>query len=154
MARGKIRWSSDTIPHLLTVFLGLLITYQYSLLAGLAYTGIVIIGMLWFWWGICTRCRAYGHPACPSGYGIIASKLFKRRKGDFARSFRRNIISVTFQWFVPLALGVRNMLFDPDPQEITLLALFCLVAFVYLPLAAKRKGCSTCPQKKECPFKR
>jgi hypothetical protein len=152
--KNEIRWTFDTLPHLFTILLGCIITFLNSWIAGIVYILFVLIGMIWFWSAICTRCYAYGNPACPSGYGLISARLFKKREGDFSKAFKRNIISVAFQWFIPLGVGVYDAIFDTDPLKIIFLLIFILVAFVYLPLAAKKKGCDKCPQKKECPFKR
>lgn len=149
-----IKWSFDTIPHILTVIVGMIITFLFSTGTGIIYTLIVIGGMFWFWAFICTRCRACGNQACPSGYGIISKRLFKKRKGDFARAFKLNIISVALQWFIPLGVGIYDILTNFDPIRLVLLAVFILVAFVYLPLAARSKGCDSCPQKKDCPWKK
>jgi len=154
MVDGKIRLATDTIPHLAVIILGSIITYMNSILMGVIYTLIVIVGMFWFWGSICTKCKSYGHPACPSGYGTIAAKLFKKKEGDFGKAFKRNIISVAFQWFIPFGVGIYDLIFNTSVLRIVIWVIFTLAAFVYLPLAAKKKGCSTCPQQNDCPFKK
>ncbi len=154
MSGTGIRWKWDTIPHLLTTTLGSILMFMHSIPMGIFYLLVTIIGMFWFWGFICTRCNAYGHPSCPSGYGMISSWFFKRKDGDFRKAFKRNIFSVTFQWFIPLAVGIYDIIIDTDIIRIALLIVFILVAFVYLPLAARKKGCDSCPQKGNCPWKR
>ena len=154
MAIDGIRWKWDTIPHLLTATLGSILMFMHSIPMGIFYLIVTIIGMFWFWGFICTRCMAYGHPSCPSGYGMISSRFFKRKDGDFGKAFKRNIFSVTLQWFIPLGVGIYDIIFDTGPIRIALLIVFILVAFVYLPLAARKKGCDSCPQKGDCPWKR
>ncbi|HHD16834.1 MAG TPA: hypothetical protein ENK47_09005 [Euryarchaeota archaeon] len=149
-----IRWSYDTIPHILTVLLGLVVMFMGHELWGAFYMLVVIFGMLRFWSSICTRCRAYSSPSCPSGYGIISARLFPQREGDFERAFRRNIISVSLQWFIPLIVGAFYLVFRFDTLLLAVYLAFVVVGFVVVPAAARMKGCGSCPQKAECPFRK
>ncbi len=153
LAEGGVRWSWDTIPHLLTLSLGAILMFRCSILLGLIYIIIAALGMVWFLAFICTRCNAYGHKSCPSGYGLISKRFFKKRKGDFRRAFKLNIISVALQWFIPTGCGIFFLIKKFDPVLLILLIVFIMVAYVYLPLAARKKGCDTCPQRKDCPWK-
>ncbi len=153
LSESGIRWSWDTIPHLLTLSLGTILMLKISILLGLIYVLIAASGMIWFFAFICTRCNAYGHRSCPSGYGLISSRFFKKRKGDFRRAFKLNIISVALQWFIPTGFGVYFLIRSFDPVLLVLFIIFIIVAYVYLPLAARRKGCDACPQRQDCPWK-
>ncbi|MFW3145579.1 MAG: hypothetical protein ACMUIE_02060 [Thermoplasmatota archaeon] len=149
-----IRWFTDTIPHLLTVLTGALVMFSCSIWFGIAYIVVVILGMLWFWGAICTACRAYGSRSCPSGYGMISSRLFKRTSGDFRRAFKYHIFSVAVQWFFPLLAVPFCLYLRFSWLTLVLYGMFIVIAFVYLPFASKGKGCSRCPQRGECPWKR
>ncbi|MFO8050456.1 MAG: hypothetical protein R6V01_02000 [Thermoplasmatota archaeon] len=153
MERG-IMWFTDLLPHLFTITLGSLVMFSCSVWLGIGYLVMSLLGVVWFWATICTRCRAYGSRACPSGYGRISALLFPMRKGDFKRAFKRNIFSVALQWFVPLIVGIVCMFLHYSMVKVYLFTAFILVAFIYLPLASKGRGCSRCTQKGHCPWKK
>jgi hypothetical protein len=153
MKEEGIRWSWDTIPHMLTLFLGSVVMFLCGIWLGLLYLLIVVGGMVWFLAFICTRCYAFASRSCPSGYGMISGRFFKRRKGDFRTVFKVNIVSVALQWFIPTGVGLYFLVTDFDFILMLVFISFILTGYVYLPLAARNKGCDTCPQKKECPFK-
>lgn len=127
--------------------------FSSSVYLGVAYILISLLGLFWFWGAICTRCRGYDSKGCPSGYGRISALLFPRRPSDFRKAFKRNIISVALQWFIPLITGIVYIILDPGILRIALLAAFIVVAFIILPFSTKGRGCSRCPQKGECPWK-
>ena len=154
MAAGGIRWSWDTIPHLLTVALGAAVMFACGVWFGIIYLLIFSAGMVWFLVFICTRCAAYGNHSCPSGYGLISAKFFRKRRGSFRKAFRYNIVSVALQWFVPTGVGLYFLITRFDTLLFVLYLLFIPVAYVYLPLASRKKGCGTCPQRYDCPWKR
>jgi len=151
---GDHKWFKNALPHILTLLYGTAVLGYCNWLFAAAYMLVTALGMLWFLRSICPYCRAYGSKACPSGYGMVSARLFDRRQGSFRKAFLMNIWVVALQWFVPLMGGLICLIIEPDPILLVLLIIFVLVAFVYLPFASKRKGCGSCPQKRDCPWKK
>lgn len=139
------------ISHIVVITLGVLVIGQCSLPWAGLYLLMSVCGVIWFWGTICPHCRGFGSPACPSGYGMISSRFFdKPETVDFRKAFNRNILSVALQWFVPLFSGIVCLYDSFDPVLLATLVVFVLVAFVWLPMTSKRKGCAKCPQRSEC----
>lgn len=139
------------ISHFVTILLGCIVLIQCNILLTILYVIISVMGLVWFLGTICPHCRAYGTLHCKSGYGNLSARMFKRPKEtNFRRAFKRHIVSVTFQWFIPLFAGLYCLYFDLDYVLLGTFILFVLVAFVWLPLDSRKKGCRSCPQKKDC----
>ncbi|MEA3558737.1 MAG: hypothetical protein U9R75_05725 [Candidatus Thermoplasmatota archaeon] len=141
---------SDLLPHLLTLGLGSAVMFSCSIWLGMGHIIISILGMFWFWGAICTKCNGYGSYGCPSGYGKISAVFFRREEGDFRKAFKRNIISVALQWFIPLIFGVICLVISFSVLTAVLLGTFIIIAFIVLPVSSRGKGCARCPQRKEC----
>lgn len=154
-ASGRVVHS---IPHILTLVLGVVIFGMCHILLAPAYALIAASSMLYFLYNICPRCAAHDSMSCPSGYGIISARMFDRRRDiPFPKAFRRHIWSVAIQWFLPLGAGIACLYIRYPPLDMPLvlaMAAFILVAFVWLPLASRHKGCGTCPQSRDCPWKK
>jgi len=141
------------LPYYLTVFLGTLILVLCFGAWGLSYILITISGLFWLWARICTHCYGYGSKACPSGYGLISARFFKRsQKRDFNRAFKTNIWVIALQWFIPLFVGIYCMIRSFNPIHTGILFVFVLLGFVYLPISSKKNECKKCPQV-TCPMK-
>ncbi len=151
-SRPGIRWLSDTFPHFLTLALGTVVMGLCIWWLAPIYLLISLLGLLWFLTHICPYCGAYGSRACPSGYGLISARLVGRKRGDFRKAFLRNIWSVAIEWFIPLIVAIVFLVLSFDLLLLVVLALFVLVSFVVLPLTTRKKGCSHCPQRKDCPW--
>jgi len=147
-----------SIPHITTLLLGVVVMALSHPILGLIYLPIAIGVQVYFFRFICTRCLSHGSRTCPSGYGIISAKLFPASRDiPFPKAFGRHIWSVALQWFVPLGTGVIALYLeypDLDPLLIISLAVFIMVAFVWLPISSRQKGCHACPQQRDCPWKR
>ncbi len=151
--KNGIKWLSDTLPHILTLVLGTVVMGLCRWWLAPIHLLISFLGLLWFLTHICPYCGAHGTKACPSGYGILSAKLIRRKEGDFRKAFLRNIWSVAVEWFLPLVTGVVFLFISFDPFLLAALVLFVLISFIMLPLASRNKGCSNCPQRKNCPWK-
>ena len=139
------------ISHSITILLGSIVLIQCNFLLTILYVIISVMGLMWFLGTICPHCRAYGTSRCKSGYGRLSATLFNRPKEtNFRRAFKRNIVSVTFQWFIPLFAGLYCLYLSYTPLLMSTYILFILVAFLWLPLNSRRKGCKNCPQRNEC----
>ena len=93
----------------------------------------------------------YNSRKCPCGYGVISGKL--RNRGDhslFREKFRKHIPVIVPLWFIPSAAGVLYLISEYSHIMLVLLILFCIQAFLILPLYSKYHGCRDCPQKEEC----
>ncbi len=137
--------------HIGIITLGVIVIGQCSLHWAGLYLLMSAAGIIWFIGRICPHCRGFASPTCPSGYGMISSRFFTKPDTiDFRRAFNRNIVSVALQWFVPLAVGIVCLYNCFDEILTASLMVFILVAFIWLPMTSKKKGCAKCPQRGEC----
>ena len=149
---GKLK---HAMPHISTLSLGAVVMFLADPLLLPVYGLVIVFSLLWFWARICTHCYGWGSRACPSGYGRISARLFRKaKKPKFRRAFKQNIWSVALQWFVPLGVGVVFLFLDLDPLLLVALIVFAIVGFIVLPLTSRHKGCADCPQRQDCPFTR
>ena len=122
-------------------------------LAPLLYVAYGVAGTFWLILFVCPYCAAYGSRLCPSGHGLLAARFRPRQSGpDFPRQFRRHIPVIVPVWFVPLIVVGGRLITDFSWGLLALLAVFCIEAFVVLPLTSKRHGCARCPQRGNCPW--
>lgn len=158
MAIGASGRLVHSIPHMITLVLGVVIFGMCHILLAPVYALVAASSMLYFLYNICTRCFGYGSMGCPSGYGILSARMFDRRRDiPFKTAFKKHIWSVAIQWFLPLGAGIACLDFRYPPLDLPLvlaMVVFILVAFVWLPISARHKGCSTCPQSRDCPWKK
>ncbi len=139
------------VSHVITIALGIIVLLQISTLLTLLYIIISVLGLIWFMAKICPHCKAFGTPSCQSGYGILSSRMFARpRQINFRRAFKRNIISVAVQWFIPLIAGIYRLYKEFDLYLVLTLILFIVVAFIWLPVVSRKTRCKNCPQKEDC----
>jgi len=146
------------IPYAGTILLGAVVIffslegiYQW-LFSGL-FVVYGIVSTLWFILFLCAHCHSYGSPGCQSGFGRLAAKL--RKRGDaslFRKKFKRHMPVVIPSWVVPAIVGVVSLALKFSLLKLILIGAFVLISFVLLPLTSKKKGCSNCPQRDECPW--
>lgn len=139
------------ISHFLVIALGFFLIVQCSVTLALIFIIVSALGTIWFLATICPHCNGFGSRACPSGYGLVSSRYFKRPDSiDFKKAFRRNIFSVALQWFIPFIIGIWCLIGSFDVVLMITFIIFVLVAFIWLPAESKKKGCKNCPQKNNC----
>ncbi len=139
------------ISHFLVIALGVIVIGQCSVILALIFIVLSALGTVWFLATICPHCSGFGNKACPSGYGLVSSRYFKRPVTiDFRKAFRRNIFSVALQWFIPFIVGIWCLITSFDVVLLITIIIFSFVAFIWLPAESKKKGCKNCPQKKNC----
>jgi hypothetical protein len=118
-----------------------------------AYLGYCLLSTLLYMALICPYCVHY-QGGCPSGYHLLASRLFKPKESkSFAQQFRRYIVVMLPVWLIPLAVGVYLLITQPSWAAGVLMALFCLVGFVVLPYASKQVTCKKCKNAEYCPWR-
>ena len=143
----------DNIPTLLLQVLGFLIINRVSLIGAIAFGVYALVSIIWFWAKICPYCHHYGTYACPCGYGIISSELFKRKEDkSFRIVFRRNIGIQFPNWFVPLAVAVYLIITSYSKAILFLTISFVVIGFVVIPVISKLVGCRNCEVKEDCPW--
>jgi len=143
----------DNIPTLIMYFLGALIIYQSSHILALLYCIYSLLSIVCFWARICTYCHYYGKPSCPCGYGIISARLFKKKKGkDFKTVFKKNIPVLFPSWFIPPIWGGYFLIHHYSNKMLFIVILFCLFAFILIPLISKQAGCKNCEIRDNCPW--
>ena len=143
----------DNIPTIFLFILGFLIINVISTFAAILFIIYAIFSVVWFWTRICPYCHHFGTYACPCGYGIVSSKLFSRKNSSsFRKIFRRNILIVFPNWFVPLAIGIFLLLKQYSVRILVLMIIFSITGFVIIPLISKLAGCKNCEIKEDCPW--
>jgi hypothetical protein len=143
----------DNIPTLLLLILGFLIIRQLSFTGAVFYGIYAAISIVWFWAKICPYCHHYGTYACPCGYGIISSKMFKKKDDrSFRKIFRRNIGIQYPNWFVPLAVAIYLIITSFSQVILFLTVSFVIIGFAVIPAISKLVGCKNCEIKEDCPW--
>jgi hypothetical protein len=143
----------DNAPTVLMFLLGAALIWNirpvFSILF-LLYCGLSIV---LFWRLICPFCHHFNTQGCPCGYGTIAPRFFKKRTGKvFKKVFRHNIVILFPCWFVPLGVGIYQMLTKFSWALFILFLSFCLIGFVLIPAISKFVGCKSCNIKEDCPW--
>jgi hypothetical protein len=143
----------DNVPTLLLFILGFLIMNQLSTLVAVLFAIYELISVVWFWAKICPYCHHYGTQACPCGYGSISSALFRRKDpNSFQKVFKRNILIVFPNWFVPLAIAIYLLIAHYTKEVLILTIIFSLTGFIIIPVISKLVGCKNCEIKEDCPW--
>lgn len=143
----------DNVPTIFLFILGFLIINHLSTYAAIIFAVYASSSVVWFWARICPYCHHFGTHACPCGYGIISSKLFSRKDpSSFQRVFRRNILIVFPNWFVPFGIAIYLLITDYTLRVLILTIIFSLVGFIIIPLISKLVGCKNCEIKEDCPW--
>lgn len=143
----------DNIPTLLLFVLGVLIINKLTTTGAAAYGAYTLFSVVWFWAKICPYCHHYETYACPCGYGIISPKLFKKRETtSFKRVFRRNILIVFPNWFVPVLIAIYLLATRFEKEVLYYTIIFSITGFVVIPVISKLVGCKNCEIKDDCPW--
>jgi hypothetical protein len=143
----------DNIPTILLFILGFLIINQLSTLWAIIFAVYAFVSVVWFWARICPYCHHFGTYACPCGYGAISYKLFERKDSKaFQKVFKRNILIVFPNWFVPFGIAIYLLITDFTAHILILTIIFSVIGFVIIPLISKLVGCKNCEIKDDCPW--
>jgi len=143
----------ENIPTVSMYIFGTVIVSILSVYIGIILLLYSIITTIIFWAKICTCCIHYGTKACPSGYGYLSSKFFKRQKNkNFKKVFKRYVLLLLPSWFLPVIVGVYLLINDFTIKMFILLAVFSVIAFIIIPLFSKISGCRNCKEKNNCPW--
>lgn len=143
----------SNLPTLCLYFLGSSILYPLSPIFTILYLVYCMFAIIWFWARICPYCHYYDTQGCPCGYGVIAAKFFKPRKGKaFNTVFKRNIVILFPSWFIPPIIGIYLLIRQYSLSLLLALILFSIVGFVIIPLISKLIACKDCDIKDECPW--
>lgn len=143
----------DNIPTLLMLVLGFLIIKQLTLTGAIFYGVYAAISIIWFWVFICPYCHHYDTYACPCGYGMISSRLFKRKEDkSFSKVFRHNIAIQYPNWFIPVGFAVYLMITSYSVVILVLTVSFVITGFIIIPTISKLVGCKNCEIKADCPW--
>lgn len=143
----------DNIPTIVLFILGAMLVYQLSAVGSIIFVFYSVFSVIWFWAKICPYCHHYNTLACPCGYGIISSKIFKKRDNkSFKKVFRQNIGIVFPNWFISTAIAIYLLLTRYTTELLILTIAFSLIGFVIIPLISKLVGCKNCEIKEDCPW--
>jgi hypothetical protein len=129
--------------------------------------GAVLVG--WVWWPlslvylaycilsnvlymawVCPYCAHYSLGTCKAGFHILSAGRFKAKEGmTFAKAFKNNIYMMFPGWFLPPIAAIYLLMTSFSWAVLTLLIVFCVVAFWLLPMLA-RSHCEDC-ETLDCP---
>jgi hypothetical protein len=149
----------NNIPYAGMVVLGAVILFigfsgaVWGPIAAAAYFLYGIAGALWIMLFVCPYCSYYNTRSCPCGYGHIATRLSEKKTREcFTEKFKKHIPVIVPLWLIPVLAGVLVIVSRFSWLLLSLLIVFGLEAFVFLPLVSKKHGCKECPQKDICPW--
>ncbi len=142
----------DNIPTIGMFLIGAAMLYLIWWPLPVLFLAYAFGSIVLFWKLICPYCNHYATRACPCGYGTVAARFFKRKKGDFKAVFRRNLSIMYPNWIVPFIAGVYLIWKVPGMLTIGLFIVWCVVAFAIIPAISKFVGCSDCEIKDQCPW--
>jgi hypothetical protein len=143
MGSRRTRVTLHNLPEYIMYVLGAIIVSYLGIIILIAFVVYIILSNLWFMRFVCTYCPHYDRVKCPSGYAIVASKLFM---------FKRHMAVVFPAWFVPVIVGIYILIGEFTLQMLILLIAFILIAFVVLPIFSRRYGCDYCDLRDKCPW--
>lgn len=142
----------DNFPTITMFFIGAamlwLIWWPFTILFLTYAFGSIVL----FWAIICPYCTHFGTRACPCGYGVMAPRFFKRKKGDFQKLFKRNLSIMYPDWIIPFIAGVWLMWKDYSYLSLGLFVAFCIIGFALIPSISFLVGCDECEIKEDCPW--
>jgi hypothetical protein len=142
----------DNIPTISMFLIGAAMLYLIWWPLPVLFLSYAFGSIVLFWAIICPYCNHYDTKACPCGYGTMASRFFKPKKGDFKAVFRLNLSIMYPNWIIPFSAGVYLVWKTPGMFNILLFIVWCLVAFAVIPMISKFVGCSDCEIKDQCPW--
>jgi hypothetical protein len=143
----------DNGPTILLFVLGAVILWPLGWLFSVLFLAYCGASIVLFWAVICPYCHHFGTNACPCGYGTVAPRFFKRKRGvDFGRKFRQNIAIMFPVWMIPLIGGIYLLLASFSWPAVALLAAFCVDGFAVIPAISIFVGCKGC-EIKDCPWR-
>jgi hypothetical protein len=143
----------EMVPVFGTWALGMAIFYFIGWQYSLTYFVYCLFATFWMMRFICAYCVKSRTGTCPSGQGQVSHRLFAPGPPKyFGRQFKRNI-GIQFPiWFLPLVAAGHILYYDYSHLVLVLTIIFCVVAFVILPLNSKKNACDKCPMRKQCPW--
>jgi len=143
----------DNVPTLMLFILGVLIINELTTAGAVVFAAYTLFSVVWFWAKICPYCHHFGTYACPCGYGAISPKFFKKRNTkSFKKVFKRNLIIVFPNWFVPILAAVYLLVKSFSNEILIYTIIFSIIGFVIIPLISKLVGCKNCEIKDDCPW--
>ncbi|UCE50041.1 MAG: hypothetical protein JSW47_07755 [Phycisphaerales bacterium] len=149
----------NNIPYLAMTVLGAAIFAvsidgsPWSLMAAAAYLAYGVAGAFWIMVFVCPYCRYWNSSSCPCGYGLLAAKFREKSTVEcFDEKFKKHIPVIVPLWFLPILVGLPQIIRSFSWPLLALLVLFAVDAFAILPLVSTKHGCKECPQKDSCPW--
>ena len=147
------------IPYAAMVIIGALtIAYSYAFsfvaFAGAAaYFVYGVIGTFWIIIFVCPYCAFYQTRGCPCGYGMISSRIAKKRfENRFSEKFKRHIPVIIPLWVIPVLCGGAALWSSFSWELVCLVTVLVVESWIILPLVSKKKCCADCPQIDDCPW--
>ena len=156
-ANGRSRRSTavylwDNTLYIATGLIGAWICLQVHWVLAVVQLAASVLGPIWIMARVCPSCLLYGSSACPSGYGLVSSRLVERGDPDrFREVFNLHVTAVAPMWFIPIG-AVVYLLVTGETVPWLVTVVFILVAFIGVPLKARYYTCARCPKRSDCPW--
>jgi hypothetical protein len=150
--RDRTLWTivRENAQQILMYIIGTLITTLWWPALGILYLVYSLFSNYLFMAWICPYCGHYGLGTCAAGFDILSDGRFKPRPGrTFGTEYRRWVWVLFPGWFLPPLVALYLLFTAFSWWMVTLLALFCVVAFWLLPKNS-RKHCENC-ETVDCP---
>lgn len=142
-------------PAIITWLLGSIILLHFGPAVVLPYVACCVLSVFGFSRILCTYCPLSGTRACPTKFGDIAAKLFKKRdEKEFSHRFKMFIPFLSLLWFVPFAGGVFLLVSEFSWLLLGMVVTFSVFGFVLVPIIPMLTACRKCPLRTECPWMR
>jgi hypothetical protein len=141
----------ENIPLALLITLGCLLSFIAWWPLGIIYMLYTVIALPLFIAHVCPYCSSCYRDTCPSGYHLIAKRLFRSVRGKhFRNQFKRYTPLLYPIWFLPPVTTVVLLVSRFSWPVLTILVLFSFTGFCVIPLASK-KLCGECTNARSCP---
>jgi hypothetical protein len=136
--------------QILMYLLGMVMVGQLWWPAGVLYLAYSLFSNYLYMMWICPYCGHYLLGTCAAGFDVLSGKRFRPVPGrTFGTEFRRRSWVLYPGWFLPPLVSLYLLITGFTWVTVGLLALFCMVAFWWLPQASK-KHCENC-ETVDCP---
>jgi hypothetical protein len=147
------RIAYTNMPSALTYIIGTIIMFHLGILYGVLFLIFLAVELVLFMRFACAYCSLHGSVHCPSGYGLVAARIFRR--GDvskFPRMFKTFVPFFSIVWVIPLLGALYLLSTDFSLYYLVLTVVFVAIGFVVLPVFHKYRECRDCPNRKNCPW--
>ena len=117
--------------------------YYFGIISAILGLASILISMSFR----CTACYYYGK-RCTNGFGLLAAKLFKKRRPEEFQNSKDVIITLSISMintFFPIIIGIIHTIVDFSGFNLSILLIYLVFAFTP-NFFIRPKMCSICKQ--------